>query len=101
MELKRNQLGRITNADIRSSDTPIANFTDALLVSAQQEIILEHNTGLKMLDTFHRLCGNGNVWTVADMLKEMMEIYRDYESERFKIRRDLKQEEEATECGSL
>jgi hypothetical protein len=91
MQLKRNKAGLITDADIRGSVIPVAKFTSALHAAMQEEIILEHNTGLKMLAAFRKNRGN-DIWTIAKMVAEMDEVYNEYSSRKYRLEREqLKQ----------
>jgi hypothetical protein len=92
MQLKRKHDGRITNADIRDPETAIATFTDALPASAQEEIILEHNTGLKLLAAFRENRGVGDVWTIARMVLEMDAIYIEYSSQKYRLDREQRKQ---------
>jgi hypothetical protein len=91
MQLKRNHAGRITNADIREPVIPVAKFTSALPAAVQEEIILEHNTGLKMLAAFRKNRGN-DICGIAKMVGEMDEVYIEYSSQKYRLEREqLKQ----------
>lgn len=77
----------LLNADIISPDMPYAQFDDGVTSDTVREIVNTLNCGEDMLDAYAQHADNLHITSVVELLAKLDEIYRRYDTNRYRIRR--------------
>ena len=100
MKIRRNG-NKLLHDDISSPELVVAEFPSGkmeLTTDAKRKFVIEHNFGVKMLDTYMAGRGNMHISYAAVLLENLEAVFREYNTALYAARREEDLEREKLRC---